>query len=146
MLWGYFKKLVVADRIGPAASMITGSPEIYGGVYVLLGIVGHVIQLYADFSGGIDIILGISEMFGIRLPENFDRPFSSRSLAEFWRRWHMTLMQWFREYIFFPVSTSQAVRGQILDRNGNMLAGAAWPGKRPPGKCRSIWPPLQSGL
>lgn len=109
-LWGYFKKLVVADRIGPAASMITGSPEIYGGVYVLLGIAGHVIQLYADFSGGIDIILGISEMFGIRLPENFDRPFSSRSLAEFWRRWHMTLMQWFREYIFFPVSTSQAAQ------------------------------------
>ena len=110
VLWGYFKKLVVADRIGPAASMITGSPEIYGGVYALLGIVGHVIQLYADFSGGIDIILGISEMFGIHLPENFDRPFSSRSLAEFWRRWHMTLMQWFREYIFFPVSTSQAAR------------------------------------
>ena len=110
VLWGYFKKLVVADRIGPAASMITGSPEIYGGVYALLGIAGHVIQLYADFSGGIDIILGISEMFGIHLPENFDRPFSSRSLAEFWRRWHMTLMQWFREYIFFPVSTSQAAR------------------------------------
>lgn len=110
VLWGYFKKLVVADRIGPAASMITGAPELYGGVYVLLGIVGHVVQLYADFSGGIDIVLGISEMLGIRLPENFDRPFSSRSLAEFWRRWHMTLMQWFREYVFFPVSTSRAAR------------------------------------
>ena len=121
VLWGYFKKLVVADRIGPAASMITGSPEIYGGVYALLGIVGHVIQLYADFSGGIDIILGISEMFGIHLPENFDRPFSSRSLAEFWRRWHMTLMQWFREYIFFPVSTSQAARK--LSAAAGRLAG-----------------------
>ena len=129
MLWGYFKKLVVADRIGPAASMITGSPEIYGGVYALLGIVGHVIQLYADFSGGIDIILGISEMFGIRLPENFDRPFSSRSLAEFWRRWHMTLMQWFREYIFFPVSTSQAARK--LSAAAGRLAGKKAAGKVP---------------
>ncbi|MFR9162400.1 MAG: MBOAT family O-acyltransferase [Lachnospiraceae bacterium] len=133
-LWGYFKKLVVADRIGPAASMITGSPEIYGGVYVLLGIAGHVIQLYADFSGGIDIILGISEMFGIRLPENFDRPFSSRSLAEFWRRWHMTLMQWFRGISFSPYPPAR--------RPGSFLRLlAAWPGKRPPGKCRSIWPP-----
>lgn len=129
VLWGYFKKLVVADRIGPAASMITGSPEIYGGVYALLGIVGHVIQLYADFSGGIDIILGISEMFGIRLPENFDRPFSSRSLAEFWRRWHMTLMQWFREYIFFPVSTSQAARK--LSAAAGRLAGKKAAGKVP---------------
>ena len=129
VLWGYFKKLVVADRIGPAASMITGSPEIYGGVYVLLGIAGHVIQLYADFSGGIDIILGISEMFGIRLPENFDRPFSSRSLAEFWRRWHMTLMQWFREYIFFPVSTSQAARK--LSAAAGRLAGKKAAGKVP---------------
>ena len=127
VLWGYFKKLVVADRIGPAASMITGSPEIYGGVYVLLGIVGHVIQLYADFSGGIDIILGISEMFGIRLPENFDRPFSSRSLAEFWRRWHMTLMQWFREYLFFPVSPSQAARK--LSVAAGRLAGKKAAGK-----------------
>lgn len=129
VLWGYFKKLVVADRIGPAASMITGSPEIYGGVYALLGIVGHVIQLYADFSGGIDIILGISEMFGIHLPENFDRPFSSRSLAEFWRRWHMTLMQWFREYIFFPVSTSQAARK--LSAAAGRLAGKKAAGKVP---------------
>ena len=110
MLWGYFKKLVVADRIGPAASMITGSPEIYGGVYALLGIAGHVIQFTPIFQEESILSLVFLEMFGIHLPENFDRPFSSRSLAEFWRRWHMTLMQWFREYIFFPVSTSQAAR------------------------------------
>lgn len=82
-----------------------------------------------DFSGGIDIILGISEMFGIRLPENFDRPFSSRSLAEFWRRWHMTLMQWFREYIFFPVSTSHAARK--LSAAAGRLAGKKAAGKVP---------------
>lgn len=128
VLWGYFKKLVVADRIGPAASMITGSPEIYGGVYALLGIVGHVIQLYADFSGGIDIILGISEMFGIHLPENFDRPFSSRSLAEFWRRWHMTLMQWFREYIFFP---------RIHQPGGQEAFCGCWPPGREKGRRES---------
>ncbi len=110
ILWGYFKKLVIADRIGPAASVITASPELYGGPYVLFGMVGHVVELYADFSGGIDIVLGVSQMFGIRLPENFERPFFSKNLAEFWRRWHMSLMQWFREYIFYPVSTSHASR------------------------------------
>lgn len=141
MLWGYFKKLVVADRIGPAASMITGSPEIYGGVYVLLGIAGHVIQLYADFSGGIDIILGISEMFGIRLPENFDRPFSSRSLAEFWAA--------------VAYDSDAVVPGNISFFPGIHQPGGqeafcgCWPPGRekgPPGKCRSIWLPLRYGL
>ena len=128
VLWGYFKKLVVADRIGPAASMITGSPEIYGGVYVLLGIAGHVIQLYADFSGGIDIILGISEMFGIRLPENFDRPFSSRSLAEFWRRWHMTLMPVVPGIYLFP---------RIHQPGGQEAFCGCWPPGREKGRRES---------
>lgn len=107
MLWGYFKKLVVADRLAPAVLAITSSPETYDGIYVLLGMVGYTVWMYADFAGGIDIVLGAAQMFDIRLPENFDRPFFSRSLGEFWRRWHMTLMLWLREYIFFPVSGSR---------------------------------------
>lgn len=107
MLWGYFKKLVIADRLGPAVAVIIRSPETYDGIYVLLGMVGYAIWMYADFAGAMDIALGTAQMFGIRLPENFDRPFFSKSLGEFWRRWHMTLMLWLREYIFFPVSTSR---------------------------------------
>ncbi len=107
VLWGYFKKLVIADRLGPAVSMITSSPETYGGIYAILGMLGYTLQLYADFSGCMDIVLGVSQCMGIRLPENFNRPFGAESLAELWRRWHMTLTQWLREYIFFPVSTSR---------------------------------------
>lgn len=128
ILWGYFKKLVVADRLGPAAQAITDQPELYGGFYVLAGIVFQVIRLYADFSGGMDIVLGVSELFGIRLAENFEQPFFSKNLAEFWRRWHISLMQWFREYIFFPVSTSHAgkcLSGAVRKHLGKQAAGKA---------------------
>ncbi len=107
MLWGYFKKLVIADRLGPAVVMIISSPEIYDGVYVLWGMIGYTVWMYADFAGGMDIVLGAAQMFGIRLPENFERPFFSKSLGQFWRRWHMSLMLWLREYIFYPASTSR---------------------------------------
>ena len=110
MLWGYFKKLVVADRLGPAVAVIIRSPETYDGIYVLLGMIGYAIWMYADFAGGMDIVLGTAKLFGVLLPENFDRPFASKSLGEFWRRWHMTLMLWLPEYIFFPVSTSRLAK------------------------------------
>lgn len=107
ILWGFFKKLVIADRIAPAVAMITGSPDTYDGIYVLLGMLGYTLQLYADFSGCMDMVIGVSQCFGVRLPENFQRPFGANNLSELWRRWHMTLTGWFREYIFFPVSTSR---------------------------------------
>lgn len=106
ILWGCFKKLVIADRIaGPVLLMIT-DPETYSGVYAFLAMLGYSIWVYADFSGAMDLVLGVSALFGIRLPENFNRPFFSKSLSELWRRWHMTLMEWFRDYIFFPLSVS----------------------------------------
>ena len=110
ILWGFFKKLVIADRIAPAVAMITSSPETYDGIYVLLGMLGYTLRLYADFSGCMDIVIGTSQCFGIRLPENFQRPFGAKNLSELWRRWHMTLTGWFREYVFFPVSTSRFCR------------------------------------
>ncbi len=110
ILWGYFKKLVVADRLGPAILMIVSCPETYDGIYVLLGMVGYAIWMYADFAGGMDIVLGAARLFGIRLPENFEQPFFSKSLAEFWRRWHITLMTWLREYVFFPMAGSRLSR------------------------------------
>lgn len=108
--WGFFKKLVLADRMQPIVQELTGRPEYYQGVYALLGIVGYGLWLYADFSSGMDIVIGISQMFGITLAENFNHPFAAGTLGEFWRRWHMSLMQWFREYIYFPVSTSKCSR------------------------------------
>lgn len=117
MLWGYFKKLVIADRLGPAVTVIISSPAEYNGIYALLGMIGYTVWMYADFAGGIDIVIGAAQILGVKLPENFDRPFLSVSLAEFWRRWHMTLMQWLREYIFFPVSTSR------FSKKMSLLAG-----------------------
>ncbi len=110
ILWGYFKKLVIADRLAPAIAMITADPTAFDGIYVLVGMLGYTLQLYADFSGCMDIVIGVSQCFGIRLPENFQRPFGAENLSELWRRWHITLTQWFREYIFFPVSTSRFCR------------------------------------
>ena len=106
VLFGFFKKLVIADRLRIAVATLSGSPEQYRGVYVLLLMVFYTTQLYADFTGGIDIALGVSEMLGIRLPENFNRPYSAKTLAEFWQRWHITLGTWFRDYVFYPMSTS----------------------------------------
>lgn len=127
MLWGYFKKLVIADRLGPAVTAIISSPKDYDGIYVLVGMIGYTLWMYGDFAGGMDIVLGAARIFGIRLPENFDRPFSSKSLGEFWRRWHMTLMMWLREYIFFPVSTSR------FSKKASQLAGRIL-GKKAAGK------------
>lgn len=109
LLWGYFKKLVVADRLLAAILSISGDSETYRGIYVLVGMVCYTIQIYADFSGGIDIVLGASQMFGIQLPENFDRPYFSKTVPEYWRRWHMSLMLWLREYIFYPASMCKPV-------------------------------------
>ena len=105
VLWGYFKKLVIADRVLIAMNTLLDKPEQYGGAYVLLLIVLYSVQIYADFTGGIDITIGIAESMGIKLAENFDRPFSSRSTKEYWRRWHITMGRWFREYIFVPIAT-----------------------------------------
>ena len=105
MLWGYFKKLVVADRIAAAVIALLG-PE-YTGVGFFLLTVFYAVQLYADFTGGIDITVGLSQALGIALPENFVRPFFSKNIAEYWRRWHITLGEWMKSYIFYPVSVSQ---------------------------------------
>ena len=107
ILWGYFKKLVIADRVLVAMNTMLDAPEDYKGAYVLLLIILYSIQIYADFTGGIDITIGIAEAMGIRLCENFDRPFSSKSTKEYWRRWHITMGSWFRDYIFVPISVTR---------------------------------------
>lgn len=103
MLWGFFKKLVIAERLGIIVSTVYDDPSTYGGAYVWLAILAFTFQLYTDFSGLMDIVLGISECVGIKLPENFNTPFFSKSISEYWRRWHITLGVWFKEYVFYPV-------------------------------------------
>lgn len=107
MLYGFFKKLVIADQLAPFTRRVFADTGAHPGFLVALAAVLGTFQLYCDFSGGIDIARGAAELFGIILPENFRRPYFSRSIAEYWRRWHITLNDWWREYLFFPVTLSK---------------------------------------
>lgn len=102
VLWGIFQKTVIADRIGLVINSFFLPDR--AGLDLIWGLILYSIQLYADFSGGIDIILGTSECFGIQLPENFRQPYFSATLGEFWRRWHISLGKWMKDYVFFPFS------------------------------------------
>lgn len=107
MLWGFFKKMVIADRAAQFVNQAFDVHAQYTGVIILLGVILYTVQIYAEFSGCIDIMSGISQCLGIRLPANFRQPFFSRSVQEFWQRWHISLGLWFKEYIFFPVSCAK---------------------------------------
>lgn len=109
ILWGFFKKLVIADRLLVGVNTIIQGPDEYQGVYVLAGMFFYAITLYADFTGGIDITIGVAEVLGIRVEENFIRPYFSKSITEYWRRWHITLGTWFKEYLFYPISVSKSM-------------------------------------
>lgn len=106
-MWGYFKKLVISDRAGVIAATVFGNYTQYRGTLIAAGVLSYCVQLYCDFSGGIDITRGVAQMFGIDLAENFRRPLFATSLADFWRRWHITLGQWMRDYVFYPLSLSR---------------------------------------
>ncbi len=104
VLWGFFKKLVVADTLMVAVKVIVSDPTAFDGMYVLLLIILYSAVIYGDFTGGIDITLGLSRMLGLTLEENFDHPFAARSTAEYWNRWHITMGRWFTDYVFYPFS------------------------------------------
>ena len=110
ILWGYFKKLVIADRLSPAISELLAGNKHYTGGYVFIMMIFWAIVLYADFTGGIDITIGIAQMLGIKVEENFERPFFSKNIIEYWRRWHITMGTWFRDYVFYPFSISKPLR------------------------------------
>ena len=104
MLWGFFKKMVIADRIAVAVAALNTTDN--RGVAFFVMVMFYSIQLYADFSGGIDIAIGIAQVLGIKLPENFIRPYFSRNISEYWTRWHITLNEWMRVYVFYPITVS----------------------------------------
>ena len=106
MLWGFFKKLVISDRASFMANSVFNDYNSYSGTVITVAAILYTIQLYTDFSGCIDIMTGSAKIFGINLAENFRQPFFSKSVAEFWRRWHITLGTWFKDYVFYPVSLS----------------------------------------
>ena len=107
--WGLFKKLIIADRLSAYVASCVSFREIYKGPYLLLCIFFYAFQIYGDFSGGIDVAVGGSQLFGIKLAENFDRPFFSKRISEYWTRWHITLGTWFRDYVFYPLSVNKSI-------------------------------------
>ncbi|MBQ9009560.1 MAG: MBOAT family protein [Clostridia bacterium] len=109
MLWGFFKKRVIADRALLLVDGVFSNSGAYGGAVIAIAVLFYSLQQYCDFSGGIDIAIGIGELFGIRLPPNFRRPYLSVSLTDFWHRWHISLGNWMRDYVFYPFALSRPV-------------------------------------
>ena len=109
ILFGLMKKMIIADRLDPAVSKIFTSYT-QAGLFSLTGAVLCTIQLYMDFSGIVDICLGSAEIFGIKLPENFRQPFFAENASDFWRRWHITLGTFLRDYVFYPISLAKPTR------------------------------------
>lgn len=109
-LWGAFKKLVIADRLGLMVSTVYAAPDSFGRLQVAAAAVAFSIQIYCDFSAYSDMALGCAEVMGFHLMENFRTPYFSRSIGEFWRRWHISLSSWFRDYLYIPLGGSRKGR------------------------------------
>jgi D-alanyl-lipoteichoic acid acyltransferase DltB (MBOAT superfamily) len=127
---GLVKKMLIADYL--ATHLVNGvftTPGQYSSLEVLLGIVGYSVQIYCDFSAYADIAIGVSLLLGFRLPDNFDRPYTARSVQEFWRRWHMTLSRWLRDYLYIPLGGNRKGRSRTyLNLMLTMVLGGLWHG------------------
>ena len=107
ILWGFFKKMVLANMLSPYVQDVFANYASYAGITVLIGAFLYSIQIYADFSGYMDIVCGLCEILGIQLTENFERPYFSKSIAEYWRRWHISLGAWFKTYVYYPIAVAK---------------------------------------
>ncbi|WP_461150965.1 MBOAT family O-acyltransferase [Spirosoma pulveris] len=103
MAWGFFKKIVIADRLAPMVDSVYGHPKQFMGPSMVLATVLFSFQIFCDFSGYSDIALGAARVMGYKLMTNFDRPYFSKNITEFWRRWHISLSTWFRDYVYIPL-------------------------------------------
>src|SRR5574344_1901223 len=117
MLWGFFKKIVIADNCATSVNQIFANYADMQSTTLILGAILFSIQIYCDFSGYSDIAIGCAKLFGIRLMRNFNNPYFSRDIAEFWRRWHISLTTWFRDYIYIPLGGSRTTKakGERID-------------------------------
>ncbi|MFD0638008.1 MBOAT family O-acyltransferase [Catenulispora yoronensis] len=164
---GLVKKMVVADVIGTRlVDPVFGSPQAHSGTETLFAVYGYAVQIYCDFSAYTDMAIGLALLMGFRFPDNFDRPYTARSLQDFWRRWHMTLSRWLRDYLYIPLGGN---RGGSLKTYRNlmltMLLGGLWHGaawtfvlwggihgvglaieRAWPTVARRVWPPLAGFL
>ena len=129
ILWGLFKKMVVADNCATAVNLIFDEYQTLGGTHLFLGAFFFTFQIYGDFSGYSDIAIGTARLFGINLMRNFNFPYFSRDIAEFWRRWHISLTTWFRDYIYIPLGGSRCGKWKAM-RNTVMrfLVSGLWHG------------------
>jgi len=133
ILFGFFKKLVVADRLGVVVDPVFAQPQAFSGLTLLVASYLFAVQLYADFSGLTDIAMGSGRVLGLSSPKNFNSPFYAENVQEFWRRWHMTLTGWLGDYLFTPLRMALRGWGQaglVLGLGINMLAIGIWHGPR----------------
>jgi D-alanyl-lipoteichoic acid acyltransferase DltB (MBOAT superfamily) len=113
ILWGLFKKVVIADRLAIMVNEVYNNPMDYGGAQYVIATVFFAFQIYCDFSGYSDIAIGTARLFGFRLMENFRSPYFSKSIGEFWRRWHISLSTWFRDYLYIPLGGSRSSQSKV---------------------------------
>ena len=114
VLYGFLKKLIISDRLNIVVTEIFTNYASYSGTAVFFGAIAYTIMLYMEFSGTMDIVIGIGEMFGVKITENFRQPFFSKNISEFWMRWHISLGTWFKDYIFYPISLSKPMKKLTL--------------------------------
>ena len=129
ILWGFVKKVYIGDPMGSVANEIFAAPERYGAFDLVMGVYAFTVQIYCDFSGYSDIAIGSALLLGIHLPKNFDAPYLSRTITEFWRRWHISLSTWLRDYLYIPLGGNRfgTVRTYV-NLMITMLLGGLWHG------------------
>ena len=132
VLWGFFKKLVVADNCAIVVNEIWNNYSSYNGTTLLVGSILFTFQIYSDFSGYSDIAIGTAKMFGFHLSANFRYPYLAESISDFWRRWHITLLSWFRDYVYIPLGGNRCSLAKVI-RNifvvfglSGLWHGASW--------------------
>ncbi len=121
ILWGFMKKTIIADRLAVPVEYVFNHSGNYTGLIMFLAVAGYGLQVYADFSGGMEIARGVSQILGIEIELNFRQPYFSNSIEDFWRRWHITLGAWMKDYIFYPLSLSKSFAG--VSRVTRKIAG-----------------------
>ncbi len=114
ILWGFFKKVVIADRLATYVNAVYAHPTAYSGLPLLIATFFFAFQIYCDFSGYTDIAIGLAEVMGFSLMNNFRQPYFSRSIREFWRRWHISLSTWFRDYLYIPLGGNRVTFSRML--------------------------------